>query len=137
MARERRRGEVGLPGAQVLVDARGILDGLEGHARAADTILAACGAGEEAGGELRGDQDLVRIDKAIEDGDLYDNPGPAIGIFRFELAYQLRRPWPWLMSGVLLLVCFLMTRDAAVGDALYDEFFVNSPFSIAVSTVNT
>jgi ABC-2 type transport system permease protein len=57
------------------------------------------------------------------------------GIFRFELAYQLRRPWPWLMSGVLLVVCFLMTRDAAVADALYDEFYVNAPFNIAITTV--
>jgi ABC-2 type transport system permease protein len=57
------------------------------------------------------------------------------GIFRFEFAYQVRRPWPWLMSGALLVVCFLMTRDAALADALYDDFFVNAPFAIAVSTV--
>jgi hypothetical protein len=24
-----------------------------------------------------------------------------LGIFRFELAYQLRRPWPWLAAAVL------------------------------------
>ena len=57
------------------------------------------------------------------------------GILRFELAYQVRRPWPWLMFGVLLVVCFLMTRDAALSDALYDDFFVNAPFAIAVTTV--
>ena len=57
------------------------------------------------------------------------------GIFRFELACQARRPWPWLMAAVLFVVCFLMTRDAALADALYDDFFVNAPFSIAVSTV--
>jgi len=57
------------------------------------------------------------------------------GIFRFELAYQARRPWPWLMGLVLFVVCFLMTRDAAVQDALYEEFFVNAPFAIAVTTV--
>ena len=57
------------------------------------------------------------------------------GIFRFELAYQVRRPWPWLMGAVILVVCFLMTRDAALADALYDDFFVNAPFAIAVSTV--
>lgn len=57
------------------------------------------------------------------------------GICRFELTYQARRPWPWLMGLVLLVVCFLMTRDAALADALYDDFFVNAPFSIAVSTV--
>ena len=61
--------------------------------------------------------------------------GKLWGIFRFELAYQLRRPWPWLMFGVLLVVCFLMTRDAALADALYDEFYVNAPFNIAVTTV--
>ena len=57
------------------------------------------------------------------------------GIFRFELAYQIRRPWPWLMAGVLLVVCFLMTRDAALADALYDDYYVNAPFAIAVTTV--
>lgn len=57
------------------------------------------------------------------------------GIFRFELAYQVRRPWPWLMLSVILVVCFLMTRDAAIQDALYDEFFVNSSFQTVVSTV--
>ncbi len=57
------------------------------------------------------------------------------GICRFELAYQLRRPWPWLMAAVLLVVSLLMTRDAAVADALYDAIRVNSPFSIAVTTV--
>ena len=56
-------------------------------------------------------------------------------IFRFELAYQLRRPWVWLMSGILLVVSFLMTRDSALADALYDDFFVNAPFAIAVTTV--
>ena len=61
--------------------------------------------------------------------------GVLAGILRFELAYQARRPWPWLMFGILLVVCFLMTRDAAVADALYDDFFANSPFSIAVTTV--
>ncbi len=57
------------------------------------------------------------------------------GIFRFELAYQLRRVWPWLFFAVVLVISFLMTRDAAVADALYDAFFVNSPFSIAITTV--
>src|SRR5690606_17901549 len=57
------------------------------------------------------------------------------GIYRFELRYQVRRPWPWLMCAVMLVVCFAMTRDAAVQDALYEEFLVNSPFSIAITTV--
>ena len=26
------------------------------------------------------------------------------GIFRFELAYQARRPWPWLILGVALVI---------------------------------
>ena len=30
---------------------------------------------------------------------------------------------------------FLMTRDAALADALYEDFFVNSPFAIAKTTV--
>ena len=57
------------------------------------------------------------------------------GIFRFELAYQLRRGWPWLFFAVVLVVSFLMTRDAAVADALYDSFLVNASFSIAITTV--
>jgi ABC-2 type transport system permease protein len=57
------------------------------------------------------------------------------GIFRFEFAYQIRRAWPWLIFAALLVVAFLMTRDAALADALYADFFVNSPFSIAVTTV--
>lgn len=56
-------------------------------------------------------------------------------IFRFELAYQVRRPWVWLMFAVLFAVCFLMTREDALADALYDDFFVNAPFAIAVTTV--
>lgn len=57
------------------------------------------------------------------------------GIVRFEWAYQLRSVWPWLIFAVVLVVSFLMTRDAAVADALYDAFYVNSPFSIAITTV--
>ncbi len=56
-------------------------------------------------------------------------------IFRFEFAYQLRRPWTWLFVFVLIVVDFLMTRDRAVTDALFEEFFVNSPFLIANTTV--
>jgi ABC-2 type transport system permease protein len=56
-------------------------------------------------------------------------------IFRFELAYQGRRPWPWLVAGVLLVLAFLVTRDAALADALYEEFYVNSPFAVAKTTV--
>lgn len=57
------------------------------------------------------------------------------GIFRFELAYQVRRVWPWLMFGALLVISFLVTRDASLADALYEDFFINSPFAIAKTTV--
>ena len=56
-------------------------------------------------------------------------------IVRFELAYQVRRPWPWLFFAVLLGITFLFTRDGALAEALYDEFFVNSPFAVAKNTV--
>jgi hypothetical protein len=56
------------------------------------------------------------------------------GIFRFEFAYQLRGAWPWLFFAVLLVVAFLSTRDAALADALYEDFFVNSPFAVAGTT---
>jgi ABC-2 type transport system permease protein len=57
------------------------------------------------------------------------------GIFRFELAYQVRRPWPWLIFAVLFVFSFLWARDATLAEALYEEFFVNSPFAIAKTTV--
>jgi ABC-2 type transport system permease protein len=57
------------------------------------------------------------------------------GVFRFELTYQLRRAWPWLIFAVVLVVSFLMTRDSAVADASFDDFFVNGGFSIAITTV--
>lgn len=57
------------------------------------------------------------------------------GIVRFELGCQLRRPWPWLFIAVLLVLCFLMTRDNALAEALLDEFDVNSPFAIAKTMV--
>jgi ABC-2 type transport system permease protein len=56
-------------------------------------------------------------------------------IFRFEFAYQVRRPWPWLIFAVLVVFAFLMTRDGSLAEALYDDFFLNSPFSIAKTTV--
>ena len=57
------------------------------------------------------------------------------GIFRFELAYQLHRPWPWLFFAVVLVVVVLMTRDSALANAMYEDFFVNAPFAIASTTV--
>ncbi len=56
-------------------------------------------------------------------------------IFRFELAYQVRQAWPWLIFIVLIVFNFLMTRDNALSEALYEDFFVNSPFAIAKTTV--
>ncbi|HET7461383.1 MAG TPA: hypothetical protein VFJ82_09035 [Longimicrobium sp.] len=56
-------------------------------------------------------------------------------IFRFELASQLRRAWPWLIAAVLVGLAFLVTRDSMVAEALYEDFFVNSPFAIAKTTV--
>jgi ABC-type transport system involved in multi-copper enzyme maturation permease subunit len=57
------------------------------------------------------------------------------GIFRFELAYQLRRVWPWLFFAVVLYLSFLMGRDTSLSDAMYEDFFANSAFAIAKSTV--
>ncbi len=56
-------------------------------------------------------------------------------IFRFEFAYQVRRPWPWLFVIVLLGVNFLMTRDGSLSEVLYADFFLNAPFAIAKTTV--
>lgn len=57
------------------------------------------------------------------------------GTFRFELAYQGRRVWPWLIFVALLAFSFLMTRDGTLAEALHDDFFVNSPFAVAKTTV--
>ncbi len=56
-------------------------------------------------------------------------------IVRFEIACQARRAWPWLCAATLAVVAFLMTRDATLAEALHDEFFINSPFAIAKTTV--
>ena len=56
-------------------------------------------------------------------------------VFRFELAYQARRGWPWLIFAILVALAFLMTRDASLAEALHDDFFLNSPFAIAKTTV--
>ena len=57
------------------------------------------------------------------------------GVLRFELAYQVRRPWPWLCFALLLVLDFLMTRDGTLAEALHAEFFVNSPFAVAKTAV--
>ncbi|MCB2407705.1 ABC transporter permease/M1 family aminopeptidase [Hymenobacter lucidus] len=56
-------------------------------------------------------------------------------IFRFEFAYQIRRPWPWLFVVILLALDFLMGRDGSLSEMLYADFFVNSPFAVAKTTV--
>ncbi|GHA56315.1 hypothetical protein [Pontibacter akesuensis] len=56
-------------------------------------------------------------------------------IFRFELAYQIHRSWPWLFIVVLVVLSFLMTRDGSLSEVLYANFFLNSPFSVAKTTV--
>jgi len=57
------------------------------------------------------------------------------GIFRFELAYQLRRPWPWLAFAVLVVFSFVSTRVAIVPVTLPQDFILNSPFIITAVTV--
>ncbi|WP_026631562.1 ABC transporter permease/M1 family aminopeptidase [Dyadobacter alkalitolerans] len=56
-------------------------------------------------------------------------------IFRFEFVYQARRPWLWVFAVVVMVLSFLMTRDGSVSEVLYADFFLNSPFSIALTTV--
>ena len=57
------------------------------------------------------------------------------GIFRFELAYQLRRPWPWLSLAVLIVFALVGTRSAIVPVTLPQDFILNSPFIITSVTV--
>jgi ABC-2 type transport system permease protein len=57
------------------------------------------------------------------------------GIFGFELAYQLRRPWPWLAMVVLVVFAFVSTRVAIVPVTLPQDFILNSPFIITAVTV--
>lgn len=56
-------------------------------------------------------------------------------IFRFELVYQGRSPLTWLYFTALAVVAFLFVRGNFLPDALYADFFVNSPFVVAVVTV--
>jgi ABC-2 type transport system permease protein len=58
-----------------------------------------------------------------------------LGIFRFELAYQIRRPWPWLCIAVLIVFAFMSTRVGVVPVTLPQDFILNSPFIIAVVSV--
>ncbi|HYW12373.1 MAG TPA: hypothetical protein VE871_10450 [Longimicrobium sp.] len=58
-----------------------------------------------------------------------------LGIFRFEFAYQVRRLSTWLPFAALAVVAFLFIRENVVTDALYADFYLNSPYIIAVATV--
>lgn len=56
-------------------------------------------------------------------------------IFQFEFGYQLRRLSTWLYFAVLAVIAFLFVRGNFLADALYADFYVNSPFVIATVTV--
>jgi ABC-2 type transport system permease protein len=56
-------------------------------------------------------------------------------IVRFELAYQLRRAWPWLMCIALVVFTYFVQRDNSLANALYEDIAANSPFNIAKTTV--
>ncbi|HEX7176061.1 MAG TPA: hypothetical protein VF240_12440 [Pyrinomonadaceae bacterium] len=56
-------------------------------------------------------------------------------IFRFEFAYQVRRLQTWLYFAALVVVAFLFVRGNHLADALYADFYLNSPFVIASVTV--
>ncbi|RAJ93236.1 peptidase M1-like protein [Larkinella arboricola] len=56
-------------------------------------------------------------------------------IFRFELTYQLRRPWPWLFLVVMVVFAFFSTRIAILPVTLPQDFILNSPFIITSVTV--
>lgn len=56
-------------------------------------------------------------------------------IFRFEFAYQLRRVSTWLVFAILVLIPYLFVRGSFLADALYADFYINSPFIIASATV--
>ena len=58
-------------------------------------------------------------------------------IVRFEIAYQIRRPHSWLFFLVLLVAAFQTARAGFLSDALYNDFYVNSPFIIAFVSVIT
>lgn len=56
-------------------------------------------------------------------------------IFRFEFLYQLRRFTTPLFFIVLAALAFLFVRGNYLADALYADFYINSPFVIASVTV--
>ena len=56
-------------------------------------------------------------------------------IFRFEFAYQARRPWPWLAFIVLVVFAYENTRVGVLPVTLPEDFVLNSPFIIASVSV--
>ena len=56
-------------------------------------------------------------------------------IFRFEFAYQIRRPWPWLAFAVLTVFAYENTRAGMIPVTLPQDFILNSPFIITTVTV--
>ena len=56
-------------------------------------------------------------------------------IFRFELAYQLRRVSTWLYFAVLLFIVFIQTTDTFLPDARSGGYFLSAPFVVAQITV--
>lgn len=56
-------------------------------------------------------------------------------IFRFEVAYQVRRRMPALFFVAVAAGAFLFVRGNYLADAMYADFYVNSPFVIAGVTV--
>ena len=57
------------------------------------------------------------------------------GTYRFELRYQLRRPWPWIAFVTLVVFAFFNTRVGIVPVTLPQDFILNSPFIIVVVSV--
>lgn len=56
-------------------------------------------------------------------------------IFRFEFAYQVRRLSTWLPFVALAVVAYLFVRKNFLADALYADFYINSPYVIAAVTI--
>lgn len=56
-------------------------------------------------------------------------------IFRFELLYQARRPWPWLAFAILVVFSYQNTRAGILPVTLPQDFILNSSFIITSVTV--
>ncbi|MBA3526872.1 MAG: ABC transporter permease [Sphingomonas sp.] len=56
-------------------------------------------------------------------------------VFSFELAYQIRSPFPWLVLAAVLANSIFGIRSNAIENARAGEFLLNSSFAIAVTTL--